>query len=199
MKRVELRAWQVRYLRGLISSESGVRAELEGELDGASEGVLESVRRAFHRMIQRNIEGFFPVFARQCADLPSVLRSTFAEAGISCDRAAFIERAHGLLTAAVQSRAHAHALADLLRVERALALASFHRVAIPHTGSAPAHVHRVELTTNVMDLYPDIDHIEAVEPSPPVVYEVYFSGDADGVVARRLRAPSAPQPTRGRS
>lgn len=199
MRRDELRSWQARYLHALICAEPGPREALTDELEGASEGVLQSVRRSFHRAIQSSVEGFFPVFARQCADLPSLLQSTFAEAGICCDRAAFIERAHELLTAAVQSRAHGHALAELLRVERALALASFHRVAVPLTGSASAHVHRVELTTNVMDLYPDIDRIADVEPSAPVAYEVFFAGDADGVVARRLRAPFAPQPTRGRS
>lgn len=198
MTRDELGQWQARYLGALVSKEPGRRAELRAEVGEASDAVLDGIRRSFYRSLLRSVEGYFPVFARLCPELPQRLVEAFAEVGTCCDRGALIDRAHRRLGEVVRGRPHGSVLVELLHVERAVALASFHRVTARAGDSGSAHVHRVELHTNVMTLYPRIDRLEDVEAGPPVAYEIYFAGEADDVVARRLRAPAEPNPTGGR-
>lgn len=198
MTREDLLSWQQGYLRALTDADPVRRAAYRTELVEAQEAVVDSVLQSKLHTVQRSVETYFPVFAGLCPDFDARLRSVFAAEGIRCDRSAFIDRAHDLLRASVRALANGPALADLLAVERALSLASFHRVGVvggPGQGAGSAHRYRVELRTNAMERYPEIARLEDLGATAPRSYEIYFAGEEHGVIARRLRASDPIEPT----
>ncbi|WP_437580822.1 hypothetical protein [Sorangium sp. So ce887] len=94
---------------------------------------------------------------------------------------------------------------DLLRVERAVALAQFHQARPRITGRFKidtsrfgihdsGHLYCMKLASNVMDLYPAIDRISVLQGSEESIYAIYYSRDRQSVMTHRLSRQAAEDP-----
>lgn len=205
MSRTSVARWQERYLRSLVQGGPVEGALLGDELSQYSESCLASIATSFRASIQRSVKSHYPVFCGLTARRRRLWDCLYSQVSMDTDRGAMIKKIFGVLYSWAERLDSACLYRDLLRVERAVALAQFHQARPRITGRLKidisrfgihdsGHLYCMKLASNVMDLYPAIDRISVLQGRGESIYAIYYSRDRQGVMTHRLSKQAADDP-----